>query len=478
MPSIKAVRNQMYLLPPVLDDWIPNNHPARFVVAFVETLDLERMGFKQVAEEGRPSYANEMLLNIWLYGLMTKVRSCRKLETSLYDSIAMKWISGDQRPDHNTLWRFFNENRDKIKEVFKGTVKMAIDYDMVGFDLQAIDGTKVMANVNNDKTITEKGEKKKLAEIEKEIEGIMREIEKNEEEAEQRGENKKGYGIPEKLRDKEEMKKAIKASLEKMKEEGRKEKNPTDEEARFMKMRGRGIKQGYNAQVVVDSKNQIITGAEISNEANDSKELIKMIKEGEENTKTETKETVVDKGYYSASEIAKAEEQNKKVIISFAQKDKKGEFGKSNFIYDEKRDEYICPEGKRLVYERKVIRKDRGNKEEHEYICKEYINCKRHKECTKSKRGRVIKTINEEKIINEMKKRAEAENWKEKIKKRGQIVEPVFAHIKEQIGLKRFSVRGMKKARGEWLITCAVHNLKKIYRYWLNKMPKLSFAGT
>lgn len=478
MSSIKAERNQMYLLPPVIDDWIPNNHPARFVVSFVETLDLEQMGFKQAAEEGRPPYDNEMLLSVWLYGLMTNVKSTRKLENSLYDSIAMKWITGDKRPDHNTLWRFFDDNRDKIKGVFKGTVNMAIEYKMVGFDLQAIDGTRIMADVNNDKTITVKGQKARLAKIEKEIEAIMSEVEKSEKEAEENGDNKDDYGIPKKLMDKEEMQKAIKASLEMLEKEGRKEKNPTDEKARFMKVRGAGIKQGYNAQAVVDSKNQIITGTELNNISSDNKELTKMIKEAEENTGMETTETLVDKGYYSAGELAKAAEFKKNVIISFANKDKKGKFAKSNFKYDESQNEYICPEGKRLTYGGAIIRKDRENKEEHKYICRDYCECKNHKECTRSKKGRVIKTINEEQLINAMKERAVAENWKEKLKARGKIVEPIFAHAKEQLGLRRFSVRGMYKAKVQWLITCAVHNLKKIYGYWLNDKVKLRLVAT
>jgi transposase len=478
MPSIKAERNQMYLLPPVIDDWIPRNHPARFVVSFVETIDLEQMGFKQAAEEGRPSYDNEMLLSVWLYGLMTNVKSTRKLENSLYDSIAMKWITGDERPDHNTLWRFFDGNRNKIKEVFKGTVNMAIDYKMVGFELQAIDGTRIMADVSNDKTITVKGQKARLAKIEKEIEAIMNEVEKGEKEADESGDNKNDYGIPKKLMDKEEMRKAIKTSLEMMEKEGRNEKNPTDEESRFMKVRGAGIKQGYNAQAVVDSKNQIITGTELNNISTDNKELTKMIKEAEENTGAETKEILVDKGYYSAGELAKAVELKKNVIISFANKDKKGKFAKSNFKYDESQNEYICPEGKRLTYGGVTIRKDRENNEEHRYICRDYCECKNHKECTKSKSGRVIKTINEEQLINAMKEQAIAENWKEKLKARGKIVEPIFAHTKEQLGLRRFSVRGMYKAKVQWFITCAVHNLKKIYGYWLNDRAKLRLVST
>ncbi|HDQ26182.1 MAG TPA: IS1182 family transposase [bacterium] len=478
MPSIKAKRNQMYLLPPVLDDWILSNHPARFIVCFVESLDLKQMGFKQAPEEGRPPYDNDMLLSIWLYGLMKNVRSTRKLENSLYDSIAMKWITGDERPDHNTLWRFFNDNRDKIKEVFKGTVNMAIDYKMVGFELQAIDGTRIMADVNNDKTITEKGQKKRLVKIEKEIEAIMSEIEKSGKEAEENGDSKNDYGIPKELLDKEEMRKAIKASLEMLKKEGQKEKNPTDKEARFMKVRGAGIKQGYNAQAVVDSKNQIITGAELNNISSDSKELTKMIKEAEKNTETEAKETLVDKGYYSAEEIAKAAELKKNVIISFANKSKKGKFAKSNFKYNKSKDEYICPEGKRLTYGGAIIRKDRGNKKEYTYICRDYCDCKNHKECTKSKRGRVIKTINEEQLINEMKERAAAENWKEKLKARGKIVEPIFAHVKERLGLRRFSVRGMYKAKVQWFITCAVYNLKKIYGYQLNYKARLRLPET
>lgn len=476
MPSIKPDRNQMFLLPPAIEDRIPDNHPARFVVEFVETLDLNAMGFKQDAEEGRPPYANEMLLSIWLYGLMNRIRSCRKLEKSLYDSMAMIWITSNMHPDHNTLWRFLKINRDRIKEVFKGTVNMAIEYEMVGFEMQAIDGTRIMADVNNDKTITIKGQKKRLAEIEKEIDGILKEVEENEKKEDIN--NDKGFGIPERLKNKEERKKAIKESIARLEKEEKKEENAVDKDARFMKVRQAGIKQGYNAQAVVDERKQIITGADLNNISADNGELTNMIKVAEKTTGRKTEETLVDKGYYSPEELAKAEEQKQKVIISLGWKDKGGRYGKSNFKYDADANEYICPEGKRLTYGGKTIRTDRENREEHKYICRDYCDCSKHSECTKSKIGRVIKTSKDELLINELKERAVAENWRQKLKARCKIVEPVFGHIKEQIGLRRFSVRGMEKVKAQWLITCAVHNLKKIYGHWLNTMVKLRLVAT
>lgn len=471
MSSIKADRNQMFLLPPAIEDWLPENHPARFIEAFVSAIDLKKIGFKDDLEEGRPSYSSEMLLSIWLYGLMISVKSTRKLETNLYNNIGMIWLTGCHYPDHNTIWRFYAANRNKIKEVFKSSVRTAIDNDMVGFELQAIDGTRIQADVNDDKTRTLNGQKKKLEEIENGIEKLMKEIEENEK-SEDKSED---YGIPSRLKDKNKLKESIKRSLKMMEEEGATAINETDKDARFMKIRAIGIKPGYNAQAAVDEKNQIITGADVSNNNVDNKELTKMIQAAEETAGKSTAETVVDKGYYNAEELAKAEALNKKVIINVEAPDKGGKYGKSNFVYDEETNEYICPEGKRLRYCGKTIRKDRNNKEEFKYICKDYRNCCGHAQCTTSKKGRVIKAIKEERLISTLKERYITENWEKKLKLRKKIVEPVFGDTKEQIGLRRFSYRGLEKAKAQWYITCTIHNLKKIFKKMVKNEEEFRF---
>ena len=119
MPLRDMDREQMWLLPPSLDELLPLDHPARFVAEFVEALDRE--GWAELGVEiegdslGAPAYHPRVLLGVWLYGFMTGVRSCRKLEAACRDQIPYLWLTGWQHPDHNTLWRFYKEHRQAMR---------------------------------------------------------------------------------------------------------------------------------------------------------------------------------------------------------------------------------------------------------------------------------------------------------------------------------------------------------------------------
>ena len=111
MPVRSCSRDNQWLLPPRLDDWVPLGHPARFVAAFVDELDYATWASLMIArsgeKEGAPAYNPVLLLSVWLYGFMTKVRSSRRLEAACREQLAFIWLTGNQKPDHNTLWRFY-----------------------------------------------------------------------------------------------------------------------------------------------------------------------------------------------------------------------------------------------------------------------------------------------------------------------------------------------------------------------------------
>lgn len=476
MPSIYPDRNQVWLFPPTIDEWVSENHLARFVVAFIDNMDLCKLGFKQEQEQGRPSYCAEMLLGVWLYGLMKKIRSSRKLEEATKDSRGMQFITGNEYPDHNTLWRFFDNNKKQIKLIMKETIRIAAENDMVGFEVQAIDGTKIVADVNKEKTLTINVLRKKLELIDKAVTAMVAEVEKNEAVDEQAG--KGGYGLPERLLNKEEMRKTIMESLKRLESEGKTEENPTDKDSRFMKVRNQGLQQAYNAQSVVDGKNQIIVGEDVTNKSTDNHELNNMLEEAETNTGIKSKKTLADTGYYSADEVAKAERNRNNVIIALPENEKTGKYSKSNFKYDEARDEYICTEGKRLEYSgEKTIRSINAYTVKKRYRCS-HKDCPVASECSKDKKGRGIETVKEEQIINAIKERAKKEDWKKQLKERSVIVEPVFGYIKTVFGIRRFSLRSLEKVKTEWSFICSGFNLKKIYKHWLNGKIKLRPAVT
>ena len=160
MPLRDMDREQMWLLPPTLDELLPPDHPARFVAEFVDALDKEGWAALGVEIEGdpmgAPAYHPRALLCVWLYGFMTKVRSCRKLEAACRDQIPFLWLTGWQHPDHNTLWRFYQGHRRPHRSLEQLPHALAVSLDLVDLAVQAVDGTKVAGNAAASRTYTGK----------------------------------------------------------------------------------------------------------------------------------------------------------------------------------------------------------------------------------------------------------------------------------------------------------------------------------
>src|SRR4030042_1863920 len=131
--EIRADYSKHYLLPPSLEDWIPEDHPARFIREYVDTLDIEGMGFKRrEARDGRPNYGADLVLKVWLYGYFSRIYTTRRLEQACYEHISLIWLTGMNAPDHNTLWRFFRDNKKAIRSIFGNCVRVAVGSNLIG----------------------------------------------------------------------------------------------------------------------------------------------------------------------------------------------------------------------------------------------------------------------------------------------------------------------------------------------------------
>ncbi len=150
MPLRPVNREQAWLLPPALDELLAQDHPARFVGAFVDGLPRDAWSEMEIDLDGdplgAPAYHPRVLLNVWLYGFMTGIRSSRKLEIACREQIPFLWLTGCQHPDHNTLWRFYQTHRQSMRWLLKCTVRTAVEVGLLDLAVQAVDGTKVAAN--------------------------------------------------------------------------------------------------------------------------------------------------------------------------------------------------------------------------------------------------------------------------------------------------------------------------------------------
>ena len=309
--EIRADYQQQYMFPPCLEDWVPDDHPVRMIRDYVDSLDLGCLGFK-VRESGfgRPNYSADLLLKVWVYGYLEKIRSSRGLERACRNHIALVWLTGRHCPDHNTLWRFWRDNRRCLKQVFRQIVRVAMDADLIGLVVHVVDGTKIQSAGSDRSGMKRDNLERQLEELDAAIERIMREIESQEKEEEGDG----GYSLPERLQDAKERKQAIQKSLERLDEEGRDQCHTTDEEARLMK--GEGFPQwSYNAQAVVDEASGLIVAEEVTNDETDCHHLVPMLEQVEGNLGRVAEENVADTGYRSQEQLSQARKKGYEVLV-------------------------------------------------------------------------------------------------------------------------------------------------------------------
>ena len=209
MPLREMNREQAWLLSPTLDELVPPDHPARFVAEFVDALDREdwiELGVQPDGEVlGAPAYHPRALLSVWLYGFMTNVRSCRKLEAACRDQISYLWLTGWQHPDHNTLWRFYQRQRQSMRELFRRTVRTAVAMELVDLAVQAVDGTKVYANAAVIRTYDARRLQELLERVESAIESLEAQNEGGEEGVVAR--------LPEKLADQKALRQRVRQAM-------------------------------------------------------------------------------------------------------------------------------------------------------------------------------------------------------------------------------------------------------------------------
>lgn len=280
MPLRPFNRNQAWLLPPTLDELIPEGHAVRFIASIIDALendDWYRMGIDPEGyAQGAPAYHPRALLGIWLYGFMTGTRSSRKLEIACRDQVPYLWLTGWQHPDHNTLWRFYKEYRGGMRHLFKMTVRTAVTMDLIDMAVQAVDGTKIQANASKDRTY----DKKKLQRFLNRIDSKIQEMEtQNEADT-----DSPALYLPEELQKPQNLRAQVKVAMKRLEtEDDLKRVNLTDGDSRLMKSR-QGIVTGYNIQAMVSPaktddniSGMVITAIDAVQDAYDHHQFLPMI---------------------------------------------------------------------------------------------------------------------------------------------------------------------------------------------------------
>ena len=455
-------RSQFSLLPPLIDEYVGENDPVRAYDAFIEALDMEELGIREV-KIGSSAYDPRSMLKLLVYGYAYGWRSSRKLERALHHNLSFIWLTGGMKPDNRTIARFRKNNIAVLKKVLKQCVKMCMALGLIEGNTLFIDGTKMRASASISKVWSKKRCKKVLATADKRIAEILTECQKTDDR-----ESGSYVSLPEELltelNSEQTLKKKMKSVIEKIQQEEKTALNVVDTDC--IKTHGRqGNHAGYNAQIVVDEKHGLIVNSDVVNENNDRNQFSRQVEQAQEVLEKKPETICADAGYANVDDLKTVVDEEIEVIVpSQAQASHKpgkdNPFGKDKFKYDRENDQYLCPENK-------VLRFSHYSKKKEHYlyritkpkICQE---CRHSGKCTKSQRGRGVVRLKEEDLKQSLEAHYLQESSQAIYKRRKEKVELPFGHIKRNLNAGAFLLRGKKGVNGEMALLSTCFNIARM----------------
>ena len=449
---------QMLLLAPTVEDWIGPEHPARFIREFVGALELKELGLDTLErEQGGVAYEPALLLQAWLYGYYRKVRSTRALEAACQDEMGFVWLTCNRRPDHNALWRYWSAHRGRIKGLFQRSVRVAIDLQLVGLAVQAIDGTKIQAACSGRGGYDRAQLEKLLGELERQVEERERQIGV--------AGNEAAAALPPELARAVQLRERVRAALQRIEAGPTRHVHPLEPEAARMGCEGRN-RFAYNAQAAVDAKAQIIVAAEVTNQANDAAQLAPMLAQAQAAEPTAQPTTLADGGYANAEQLSAAAAAGHDVVTPPPNgwRDTSDPYHAAHFRHERARGVVICPQGRELPLHH--VRQKDGRRVEVYRSARVCKDCPVRDQCTGDRHGRSIDIQPGHAAVVAGYARWQHPQTAELYGLRAATVEGVFAQIKQQMGFRRWSVRGLEQVRAQWAMLATTWNLKVIYRRW------------
>ena len=413
--------DQLLLMPPSLQDWVPEGHLARYVSDVVDgVLDLSAIEDTYDEERGYPPYHPAMMVKLLLYAYCTGTYSSRRIADKIRDSVAFRFLAASNEPDFRTISDFRKRHGEALKGLFDQVLQLCREAGLVKLGRVAIDGTKIKANASKHKAMSYGRMKQKESETLRQVKEILRRAEQIDEEEDRRyGRDKRGEELPEELATREGRLKKLreaKAALEaearrKAEAEGKDPKqakppdkaqrNFTDPESKIQKTSD-GFIQGYNAQIAVDEQFQIIVAQHVTPAAVDVNEIVPAVESIEAAMGRSPEQVVADAGYWSEQNVVRLEAK-----------------GIESFIATEKM---------------------------------------KHGEIPPAPRGRLPKEMT---TRQRMARRLRTKRGRKIYARRKAVAEPVFGQIKHARGFTQFLRRGLERVGQEWALVCLAHNLVK-----------------
>ena len=464
-------RSQTLLFPERLEDYIAEGNPVRFLDAFVSPLDLHALGFEKArcANTGRPPCDPAVLLKLYLYGYLHRVRSSRLLEAECHRNVEVIWLLGKLAPDFKTIADFRKDNLKPLRAVARQFTRLCRKLELFGGELLAIDGSKFAAVNARDQNFNAAKLQDLIDRADERLAEYLKELDAADA-VEPGGAALSQSELEAKiaaLQEKQDWHKELLAELD----AEQKQVSVTDPEARKMPA-AHGMIVGYNAQMAVDAKHKLIAAEDVTNDVTDFQQLANVALEARANLELKQAEVVADAGYYNAAEVSRCVEQKITPYIPKADTSAntaRGLYGKSRFQYDAAKDVYVCPAGAELIYRFATYELGRELKYYRASGCK---GCGIKSRCTRNKANRTITREENEHLMEAMAVRMKAQPWKFKMRKT--LAEHPFGTIKRWFGYTHFLMKGLEKVRCEWSLTTLAYNLKRVLN--LVKLTELMAA--
>ncbi|MGZ8214264.1 MAG: IS1182 family transposase [Methylosarcina sp.] len=467
--KVGRCRQQALLLPPSIDEYVAENNPVRAIDAYVETLDLPRLGFQNTGpggQAGQPPFPPGALLKLYLYGYLNRVHSSRRLECETVRNLEVIWLLEDLRPGYKTIANFRKDNSAVLKAVNQDFILLCKQLGLFGGEQVAVDGSFFKGDASCDGIFTAKKLDTQLDALAKKIDSYQQALA-----GQDAADDRAGLGslvadgaLSEKiarLKVKQAAKKALREQLEKSDDS---QVSTVDPDARLLSKHGK-VTAGYNVQIAVNGKHKLIVASDVSQDGNDTQQLVPMLEKAQEVLQAEHLTGLADVGYFSGEQVKLAEEKSFEIVVPVPNKGeaaaKEGRFPRSQFHYNAETDRYRCPQGETLAPCGSLQERDGRRIQAYKSKVSVCNSCPLRSQCLGEKsRYKKIERWEHEAVVERHKQRME--NVGPIMKTRSQWVEHPFGTLKHRAGMHHFLMRGLEKCRGEFSLMVLCYNFTRV----------------
>jgi transposase len=454
-------RTQTTLLPECLEDYVSDDNPVRVIEAFVEALDIVKLGFAGAAPKatGRPAYHPATLLKIYIYGYLNRIQSSRRLERETERNLELIWLTGRLTPDFKTIADFRKDNGAAIHRVCREFVVLCRNLHLFTEAIVAIDGSKFKAVNNRDKNFTERKLAARQKQLDDSIARYLVELDRADREPALVSEGRVSQ-LKEKLTKIKEQMQHLNEIGEQMRAAPDQQISLTDPDARSMATSGRGTGMvGYNVQTVVDAQHHLIVAHDVTNQGHDRQQLAPMAERAGQAIGNDQLTALADRGYFNGEQILKCEQRGINPLVPkplTSGNRAAGLFDKRDFIYSAASNEYRCPAGERAIWRFKAAEKGLT---QHRYWSSACPTCSIKAKCTTSIYRRITRWEHEE-TLERM--QARLDQMPDAAKLRRSTVEHVFGTLKAWMGATHFLTRTLPNVSTEMSLHVLAYNLKRM----------------